>query len=522
MIRGATPIFINDFTGGINCNKAFELLDQDQLIVTENYEGSYNVYYKNGCLTKTKGYRKIEQTGVTPIGIRGVAGTRWYFTNPVSGDKQKETILTFENSSGNLLLYRYDGISYIPISFASTISNAKGVCFTSWKNNLYISTGVAPIQKLSVSGTTWSVTALSPSNMAMTNPPYITVHKDRLWITGSGINQVGQIECSGYDDDANWSGTEGDIFNTNYGDGDPITAIKTLKNDLIIYKKDSIWVLSGDNLYNWTQEARQKGIGCIAPHSIQEVDGVHIFLGEDNIYAFDGSNLITLGDNIKDLLKNIDIYNLDRITSTVYDGYYYLSIKDNLSNYNNKEILLSIELLRNNKKAFFLIKDRPISSYINYTGSEDNGEQYALSSSNGYLLKLNEDYKYEETPITTIIHTKFFNFDAPNLLKEIGRVRFNIDRDTERVTATFIKNTWYEYQWDYVIDATSYAGQMAYWDISDWDEANFVGDKAQLSMDIAIPSQLDNYSLAIKLSHNKNKKFSLYNMLIIGTLKELK
>ena len=519
MIRNAKTIFVKDFTGGVNCVKNYELIEDNEFVATPDFGGSYNFYYKNGCIQKTKGYTKINSTTVSDT---GVAGYRWYFTNLDTGAEQTETICAFENSTTNDVgLYRLSGTTFTAITGGTTITNPQNLCFASWKNNLYIASGVAPIQKINVSGTTWTRANLTSTTMALTNPSYVLVHKDRLWINGSSFGQIGQVECSGYDDDDNWSGTEGDVFNTNYGDGDKVVAIKPLNDRLIIYKYNSIWVLEGDNLYNWQQRANQKDIGCIAPYSIQDIGGVHIFLGEDNLYAFDGENILPIGDSIKDFFYNINKDNLNKFVSCVYDGYYYLAMTSNSSSNNNVELLFSVELFKTQqKKSFYLIKDRPIASYILYTGSNDSGDIYAISSSEGYFYKVNHSNYYDTENIKMIIQTKFFTFDTPMLTKEIYRLRLNVNRDYDRAALTLIKNIWYEYQWNYLINYNP-SGSSGLWDISNWDDANWATDKAQQTIDIAVPSQLDCYSLSIVISHTEPYNFELYNTMLIGTLKEM-
>lgn len=520
MIRDVKVISIADFSGGVNNARAGEIIDDDQFIVSDDFSGSCNFYYKDGCIKKIKGYRKVNGTEIS--NSVGLAGYRWYFTDIGSGIKRTYTVCAFKDKTTNITkIYYYNGVSFVEITGGTTLNNPKNLCFASWKNSLYIASGVAPIQKITVSSGVWNRTNLTPSTMALTNPSWIVVHKDRLWINGTGTNEIGQIECSGYDDDQNWSGTEGEIFNTNYGDGDPIVALKPLGDKLVIYKYNSIWILEGDNLYNWIQRGSQKEYGCIAPFSIQEVKGTHIFLGEDNMYMFDGQTITAIGDDIRAVYNKFDRDYLNNFVSCLYDQYYYLTIKTDFEGFNNKEILLSIELLEKQKKAFFFIKDRPVSFYIPYTGSEDTQELYGMSSKEGYLYELNHGYTYDDKPITCIIQTKFFNFGAPNIQKELYRLRLNTNREMQKLNLTLIKNSWYEYLWNYNINIAQYGTNFGYWDVSDWDEVYYSLSRTHFITDIAIPSQLDCYSCSIVLSHSEQAEFELYNITLLGTLKEM-
>lgn len=72
------------------------------------------------------------------------------------------------------------------------------------------------------------------------------------------------------------------------------TALKPLGENMIVYSQDNIYSMVFDSLdaFNIPHFKALKtvaGRGCVAPNSVQEIDGRHIFLSEDGIYAFNGT-----------------------------------------------------------------------------------------------------------------------------------------------------------------------------------------------------------------------------------------
>jgi hypothetical protein len=87
-------------------------------------------------------------------------------------------------------------------------------------------------------------------------------------------------------------------------DNSPTTGLKPLQEFQVIYKNDSIWVSSfvdfdAFNIPHFTPRKVVSGIGSVASGSIQNIQGTHVFLGENDIYAFDGSSVesVTIDKN---------------------------------------------------------------------------------------------------------------------------------------------------------------------------------------------------------------------------------
>jgi hypothetical protein len=106
------------------------------------------------------------------------------------------------------------------------------------------------------------------------------------WTPGAGSN-------AGYQDL-----TEGVDF---------ITGLEILGDWLIVFKERSIYAayLSGTPGQIFAFDIKVDGTGCSAGATISPVKNFLFFMSYDNIYSFDGLNIASIGDNIKDELFSI-------------------------------------------------------------------------------------------------------------------------------------------------------------------------------------------------------------------------
>ena len=105
-----------------------------------------------------------------------------------------------------------------------------------------------------------------------------------------------------------WSiaGDVEDITGTGYGfveladTSDWVVALALLKNKLYIFKERSIWELpyvGGTDIFG-APVLKIDGVGTYSPRSIVNLGEELIFYGTDNIYLYDGLDLVSIGKNI--------------------------------------------------------------------------------------------------------------------------------------------------------------------------------------------------------------------------------
>ena len=150
-------------------------------------------------------------------------------------------------------------------------------------------------------------------------PKFCTIHDKHLVVGGSSTEPNG-IHYSGTSDidDFSSSGSGTIILD------DQVVGLRSFREDLIIFCRNSIWKLSNiNNSSTIAVEPITKNIGCLDGKSIQEIGGDLVFLAPDGIRTLAGT--VRIGDVelgtvsraiqpiIKDIADNIGTYKISSI-----------------------------------------------------------------------------------------------------------------------------------------------------------------------------------------------------------------
>ena len=150
-------------------------------------------------------------------------------------------------------------------------------------------------------------------------PKFCTIHDKHLVVGGSSTEPNG-IHYSGTSDidDFSSSGSGTIILD------DQVVGLRSFREDLIIFCRNSIWKLSNiNNSSTIAVEPITKNIGCLDGRSIQEIGGDLVFLAPDGIRTLAGT--VRIGDVelgtvsrsiqpiMKDIADNIGSYNISTI-----------------------------------------------------------------------------------------------------------------------------------------------------------------------------------------------------------------
>ena len=112
----------------------------------------------------------------------------------------------------------------------------------------------------------------------------------------------------------------------------PITGIKIFRDILYVFTLNTIYrvdgfIFSGDGTEPEKIYNVNVGAGAVSDRSVSIINNVIYFLGPDDVYAFDGSNIYPLAKpKIKDTFEKMNITQFENACSGVRDHKYYLSI----------------------------------------------------------------------------------------------------------------------------------------------------------------------------------------------------
>jgi len=492
MIRNPQLIVNYDFSGGINISKPPHLIQDDECFANlSTFDGTKNSRWSNGVV-KRGGTEKVNAAAV---GNKIVNGKRFYR----SAAPAKTTICAIDGT--DVRHYYLDGSSVFQeiVKGAPQIATGNDIHLTTWKDQLYSASGNQLLQVISYAGG-WSIDDIT--GLAY-KPQYICQHKDRLFAAGGDMPQ-GYLECTGYESDSSWSAGTGEAFNVGYKDGDPIRQLAGLKDNLIVYKQDSIWVLRGDNAQNWFQHRDEKAVGCYAPHSVADVIYGHIFLSIDNVYFFDGERLVPIGDNIKPWLDLIPIAYRKNACGAYYDGWYRLSFTN--GTYNNKELLFDVNrFIATGRTAWWLNDGRNINNYIIYDGPDDDNTIHMCDSNAGHLRKMDTGTQDDTVDVENQFYSKHYGMGNPNIEKMFDRLKVDLSMSVGTVYLTLIKGLGIEAQLEieFGIDtgsATNLWG-TGVWGVCKWQSS----DLTRFTHEVAIPAKMDGTTLAFILKHKTSQ-----------------
>jgi hypothetical protein len=137
------------------------------------------------------------------------------------------------------------------------------------------------------------------------NPPkgkYITNDVSRVFIAKDDY-----IYFCAFQDAQDWSSAENSGFVQYYtANGGPITALKAFKDVKYIWKKDSFAGIYGVSYYDFRIMNISDSIGCVNYKTVQEVNGVLIWLAQQGIYAFTQGNPVEIGDKVSGFFNRIN------------------------------------------------------------------------------------------------------------------------------------------------------------------------------------------------------------------------
>lgn len=253
--------------------------------------------------------------------------------------------------------------------------------------------GVNPIQLWNGSATAINLSSLTSATQVPI-AKYIINHKNRIYaanITDSTDSDASvKVFVSGFGTDgaADPHRFRDSFFVGGSGKQGSITAIKILNDQVIIYTKNSIWKFSpgaGNNLDTSSLQQIQETIGVLAPFTLVDIGGAHIFLSQNGVYLFNGLNLRHISLKVDDdllLNSNTSKLALSKATFDKTNNRYVLYYPESGSNRNNRALIYDVRLD---------IWDPPVTgrrvNYISTFETSDRIDSIIYGDYHGYLYQ---------------------------------------------------------------------------------------------------------------------------------------
>jgi len=344
-------VTINKFKGGFKSTPDFSDLND-----TETNNSRNVVYNPNSDIEKRKGSLRLLNTRLASTGVTAGAVVTGHYHFAKLGSSQ-----TFHVVAAGDSLFNYSSAT------ASAIRTGLSGASNSFWNYVQIqdprsasddivvmSNGVDPIQVWNGSATTINLSSFT-SATSVPIAKYLLQHRNRIY--AANITDTAEVDAAVK------------VFRSEFGtDGVPnphrftqffyiggsskdgaIQGQKTLNDDIIYYTEKSIWKFTpGLGDVNDLQRIVEN-TGLLAPFSLADVGGIHIFLSERGVMTFDGNNITSLSSKVVDdfLLDDTNLSVL-KFSKAIYDvelNQYKLYIPKSGSNRNNIGLIYDFRTL---------------------------------------------------------------------------------------------------------------------------------------------------------------------------------
>lgn len=404
----ANNLRVYDFSGGLN--QISEILQDNETPSCKNV-----VFDRLGAIKKRKGYRKVINEEITGGPINGI---HTYSTK----DGVRYMIATSQ-----------DKIYLVNKALKSTESIKEGLepngrfSFTNYRNKAYMTNGYDRVQVYDGS----SVEELEDAPLGA----YITDIHNRLFIAGNREHPT-RLYYSELNLPDQWEHEGLDNFIEVGNDSDLITGFINLRDNLVIFKEKSIWLLFGDNPRNFSLKKVQD-VGTTSTNSIVNIQNNILFLNQKGVYTFDGANIKIISTKIDDEISKIG--SLDSVYGAWYNQHYLISYPKGGRNYNSS--ILTYDLIHNSWTYFEGINAECFTH-------RDN-KLFFGDSNKGLVYEYGEGYSDDGEDIAMEYNTKHFNFSSPEVVKTFRKllveslisepltIEFNVDRGNKLQTIEF-------------------------------------------------------------------------------------
>ena len=262
------------------------------------------VYDSVRSVASRKGYTKLLTTAApSPIG-----GMFSYYKS----DATKKILFS---SGSNLRTYDNAGGSTVVVGTPATFTPNLQWSFDEYNDSAYGGNGTDPL--IAYNGLTYSI-----ANSGIT-PQFVKINKNRVYCANKNSSTL-------YFSDAGNPNSfpVNNFIQINTNDGQNITGIEVINDSVIIFKDDSIWILTGDPLGagnittigNLQLRKANTNVGCTAFRTIQKIDSVLFFMHYTGIYIFQNNAAVCISDVLTNTFQNGMNQGFVNLCWSVYDG----------------------------------------------------------------------------------------------------------------------------------------------------------------------------------------------------------
>lgn len=266
-----SPTF-DKFDGGLNIRDFWHKIADNELTVARNVR-----YDEGGVLRRRGGWTKLTSSVVPTAGnVIGVTQGAWLITG---------VLTRYIVATDGTKVYWLNSSTWTDITGAIVMSpNANTLVSFLSMNNLLIG--------FDGKNAPWTWDGSAGAILALGGSPPTgemgIVWQNRVWFAGVSTAR-NRLYYSDAGNPSNYGASSYIDVPSPY-DGDEITGLAILYGNLIVFKRNSIYIIQGDAPENFVVSKTNASVGCVSSYSVVSVDNLVYFVSDKGLYALNLSN----------------------------------------------------------------------------------------------------------------------------------------------------------------------------------------------------------------------------------------
>ena len=401
---------------------------------------------KTGTVAVTSGSATITGSGTSfttefAVGDDILINGEQFLVLSIANDTSMAADGNFQSSASSQTIKK-NGSTISQLNSASAVSRgSQSLCeFTVYESNkqygkLYIADGINKVGELTIEITNAGVHTFSFKELnrsAPTDPELVTIFSERLVVAGQSSNPQ-QVAYSTRLTPENFTGSSAGTVDV----GDQIVGIKSFRNKLIVFCKNSIYQLSGLD-GTPVLSSVTKNIGCISGRTIQEIGGDLIFLSPDGLRTIAGTARIddielgSISRKILPVFRDEIFPNLSTITfssmvireKSQYRLFYF---KNGTADPQQKGILGTFKISSQGVPLYEWSQTTGIPARITHSGfDENNDEVYYHATTDGRVYNHDTGTSFDGSNIACEYKTPDLDYGDSGVRKTLYYIKTSI------------------------------------------------------------------------------------------------
>ena len=401
---------------------------------------------KTGTVSVTSGSATITGSGTSftsefAVGDDILINGEQFLVLSIAGDTSMTADANFQSSASSQTIKK-NGSTISQLNSASAVSRgSQSLCeFAVYESNkqygkLYIADGTNKVGELTIEITNAGVHTFAFKELnrsAPTDPELVTIFSERLIVAGQSSNPQ-QVAYSTRLTPESFTGSSAGTVDV----GDQIVGIKSFRNKLIIFCKNSIYQLSGLD-GTPVLSSVTKNIGCISGRTIQEIGGDLIFLSPDGLRTIAGTARIddielgSISRKILPVFRDEIFPNLSTITfssmvireKSQYRLFYF---KNGTADPQQKGILGTFKISSQGVPLYEWSQTTGIPARVTHSGfDENNDEVYYHATTDGRVYNHDTGTSFDGSNIACEYKTPDLDYGDSGVRKTLYYIKTSI------------------------------------------------------------------------------------------------